>query len=365
MEVFDISLALVQIVMGVVIVSVKVPSGRQWHAFRLMVRLLFASYVCIGFSNLVSGLLGVDEQGGSVMWLAMLLVAMFQAWLFTSTCVMFISPHRAGARWLSANAAIITLVCIASIAVFCLNERSATWLQVADTMFYTLQLVCYCRLFRNAYKESRQCLEASYDEDVSFRLRWITRCFAGALTVGVSALLFAVFRLGATAYIVFTCIYTLYYIYLAICVINYRISAGFIVKVVAAEGAAETEVKAPTDGLAPEEEQQLALALQKWVAAKRFVQNDQTVEEIATELGTMHAKLKWYFTNRMHTPFRTWRLDLRVAEAKRLLRNEDVSASVVHKLVGVADKSNFHKLFRKQTGMTPREYKENARTELG
>ena len=82
------------------------------------------------------------------------------------------------------------------------------------------------------------------------------------------------------------------------------------------------------------------------------------VEEIAAELGTTHAMLKWYFTNRMHTTFRTWRLDLRVEEAKRLLRDEDASTSSVHTLVGVADKSNFHKLFHKQVGMTPKEYKE-------
>ena len=88
--------------------------------------------------------------------------------------------------------------------------------------------------------------------------------------------------------------------------------------------------------------------------------NDLTVEEIAAELGTTHAMLKWYFTNRMHTTFRSWRLDLRVEEAKRLLRDEDVATSAVHTLVGVADKSNFHKLFSKQVGMTPREYKKSC-----
>ena len=85
-----------------------------------------------------------------------------------------------------------------------------------------------------------------------------------------------------------------------------------------------------------------------------------TVEEIAAELSTTHAMLKWYFTNRMHTTFRSWRLDLRVEEAKRLLRDEDVATSAVHTLVGVADKSNFHKLFSKQVGMTPREYKKSC-----
>ena len=67
--------------------------------------------------------------------------------------------------------------------------------------------------------------------------------------------------------------------------------------------------------------------------------------------------LKWYFTNRLHTTFRTWRLTLRVEEAKRLLRDEDAPTSSVHTMVGVSDKSNFHKQFCKLVGMTPREYK--------
>lgn len=91
------------------------------------------------------------------------------------------------------------------------------------------------------------------------------------------------------------------------------------------------------------------------------MQDDQTVEEIAAELGISHAMMKWYFTNRMHTTFRTWRIELRVAEAKRLLGEEGVSTAMVHKMVGIADKSNFHKHFHKYVGMTPREYQESMK----
>lgn len=359
MEIFDISSAFVQIVMGVVLVGVSIPNDGQWRAVRRMNRLLCACYVCIGMSNLATGLLGVGEQGGYVMWLAMLLVSMYQALLFTATCVTFISPQRAGVRWLSVNAAVITLVNVVSILVLCCDDGYAVLLQVADAAFYSLLLVYYCRLFWTAYSESRQRLEASYDEDLSARLRWITRCFIGALSVGVSALLFSVFHLGVAAYVVFTCIYTVYYVYMAICVINYRINASFIVKVVTAEESTAVADNEPAVGMESEAEQRLVSAIKKWVEEKNFARNDQTVNEIATELGTSHAMLKWYFSNRLHTTFRTWRLQLRVDEAKRLLTEEDVPTSGLHKLVGVDDRSNFYKLFCRQVGMTPREYKQS------
>lgn len=87
------------------------------------------------------------------------------------------------------------------------------------------------------------------------------------------------------------------------------------------------------------------------------------MEEIAEQLCTTHEMFKWYFANRIGTPFRTWRQELRLEEAKRLLREEDVSVSAVHKMAGIADKSNFHKMFRKQTGMTPQEYKNQFGTD--
>ena len=70
-------------------------------------------------------------------------------------------------------------------------------------------------------------------------LRLVKSCFIGALTVGLSALLYVVLHLGDVWYNVFTCIYSVYYIYLVTCVINYRICSGYIVKVVAAQTAAD------------------------------------------------------------------------------------------------------------------------------
>lgn len=84
------------------------------------------------------------------------------------------------------------------------------------------------------------------------------------------------------------------------------------------------------------------------------------MEEIADELGTTHTALKWYFTNRLHTNFRTWRIALRMEEAKRLISEDRTPIANIHKMVGVADKSNFYKQFRQATGMTPKEYKEQA-----
>lgn len=357
--------------MAVVLACVKMPGGEQWRAMRRMNSLLIACYSAMGISNIVTALCGVSTSADQVMCAAMLIVSMFQAMLFTATCVVFVSPQKISVRWLSTNALAITLLALAVVYTLCQGGFVSNVGLLIGKAAYVAQLVYYCRLFKSCYEESLRRLETSYDEDMRGSLRLVKRCFIGALTVGLSALLYVVLRLGDVWYNVFTCIYSVYYIYLVICVINYRICSGYIVKVVAAQtpsidassdDAADptTQQDADTAPIDPKAEQRLVAAIDQWVGEKQFVRNDLTVEEIAAELGTTHAMLKWYFTNRMHTTFRSWRLDLRVEEAKRLLRNADVATSSVHTLVGVADKSNFHKLFSKQVGMTPREYKKSC-----
>lgn len=358
-KIVDISSGAITLALAAILIYLKMPQDIRWKAMRRMLSLLSLCYICMGVSNLITGLTGVSEAENAEMGIAVLLVSFFQALFFTATCLAFVAPSKVGVRWLTANVAAASSVCIVTIYALIRCKWAINYIWVIDILLYILQLVYYCILFYRSYAGCQKVLEDNYDDELSSGLRWIRNCFLGALTVGVSALLFAMFRMGDVMYLIFTSIYTLYYIYLVICVINYRIEAGYIVKVVTLD-----EVSQEIPDKSPDEshfdEQNLRDAIEKWVSDKLYVKNDQTVEEIAYELGTTHTVLKWYFTNRMHTTFRTWRISLRIQEAKRLMREEKVAASVVHKMVGVADKSNFHKQFRQVTGVTPKEYAERA-----
>lgn len=365
-DLIDISSGGITLALAVILIRLKMPPDSKWKTMRRMLRLLSVCYFCIGVSNLITGLAEVNESGDTEMGIAILLVSFFQALFLTATCLAFVSPHRVGAKWLTANILSAAAVCCATIYALIQFSWTANWIWTVDTILYVMQLTYYSILFKSGYASCAKTLEENYDDDMSDGLRWIRNCFLGGLTVGVSALLFVVFRGGSTMYSIFTCIYTLYYIYLVECVINYRIKAGYIVKVVGAEEADAAEHPTPIEQDEKKDpegtsfnEQTLSEAIDEWVREKEFVKNDQTVEEIAHEWGTTHTELKWYFTNRLHTTFRTWRIALRIEEAQRLLREENVPASAVHTMVGIADKSNFHKQFRQATGMTPKEYAES------
>lgn len=364
-QLIDISTAVITLTVAVVLLCLKIPVGEQWRGVRRMVILLCASYFCLGLSNLACSLFALNEADNMLIRHIVIFVAFYQALLFTATCLTFVAPHRAGIRWLSVNVAVIAIVCAANFCI--IDGGTSEWLLIVDIALYIAQLVYYCVLFHNGYRHCRRALEEIYDEELSSRLRYIRNCFIGALGIGIYALLYGIFGSGGVGYSIFTVVYTLYYVYVVICIINYRTDTNVVkaantdtedtMAAVAVMPATEEESVAP---ISRAEEKRLAAAIAQWVSDKQFVNSDHTVEEIARELSTTQPVLRWYFTNRLNTNFRTWRIGLRIEEAKRLLADKNVVVAEVHRMVGVADKSNFHKQFRQATGMTPKQYKESC-----
>lgn len=105
------------------------------------------------------------------------------------------------------------------------------------------------------------------------------------------------------------------------------------------------------------EKEHLRLALERWVAERRFTRPEEGREQIARELGTTKEFLCWYFKNEIGRDFRPWRVGLRIEYAKQLLAEElGISMNDLARKVGFATKSNFYGYFKKLTGETPVEY---------
>ena len=105
----------------------------------------------------------------------------------------------------------------------------------------------------------------------------------------------------------------------------------------------------------------LERALQKWVDEKNYRKYDKSREEIASELKTSKEFLHHYFLNRLGVDFKTWRTQLRIEEAKKmLLEDKKISTNLVGEMCGFSDRSNFHRQFVKIVGCSPREWRESC-----
>lgn len=359
----DFMSAVVTLTAAVVLGCLSIPSADQWRPMWRMRAFLVPSYLLLCLSNVASGFSPLVHMETYLLRSVVIAIAMFQALLFTTTSLTFIVPHKITPRWIGINA--VCVICFWTLMIIG-ALLGGVWFHVVvwiSVVAYICQLGYYSLEFVRNYVYGRRLLDENYDDEFSGRLLWIRHCFFTALLIGLLALLFSLFPGGGIEYTCFTLIYTSYYVYLVICIVNYRITSTFIVKVLGRNDHEVENVKL-LNQIKDEKIEAMKCALTRWIENKRYIECDQTVEEIAVELGFDKTFMAWYFTDQLHTTFRAWRTELRIREAQRLLRDEDAPTASLHLKVGISDKSNFHKHFKNFTGMTPREYKEVLRRDV-
>lgn len=98
---------------------------------------------------------------------------------------------------------------------------------------------------------------------------------------------------------------------------------------------------------------QTLIKMDLWTREKRWVDN-QTMDEIAAELGLRKEQLSLYFRKHVGTSFIKWRRELRIKEAQRLLlEDKNTPTAVIGEAVGISDKSYFRRQFKEVTGVSP------------
>ena len=100
-------------------------------------------------------------------------------------------------------------------------------------------------------------------------------------------------------------------------------------------------------------------AVDAWVASKRYLEPDISVDEVARQMGVGRQAVSEYFNTVLQKPFRTWRIEQRIGEAERLLSADPtIATGELCTRCGYRDRSNFHKHFLKVAGRSLAEYRE-------
>jgi len=100
----------------------------------------------------------------------------------------------------------------------------------------------------------------------------------------------------------------------------------------------------------------ITLALDRFIEEKGY-RDEMDITETAAALGVSAQQLSYYFKHVVGKPFTQWRKEMRIEDAKVLLKEPDLSISEIAGLVGIPDKSNFRKRFSDVTGCTPKEWR--------
>lgn len=243
---------------------------------------------------------------------------------------------------------------------------------------YLVQWVNYVIHFDRAYKQTLKQMENYYDDDESHRLKWVRFCYIISMLTNIFILvylalfLFMDYKMEVAA--IYSLWYLLYFMYITANFISFMSSHKIVLEAVAhkaltgqniriniMDGRRVRKAKAEEFSHKEDEFTRLERSLKKWVANKGYCEFDKSREDIAKELRTTKESLHHYFVTKKGVDFNTWRTELRIEEAKRMLiENMDFSINIIGELAGFSDRSNFHRQFVKLVGCSPRQWRESG-----
>lgn len=339
---------------SVVLAFLTVPRGGHWYKLSYARWLLVVTYVVLAWSGYYKASLGHVVQSP----LVLLCVASCQALLFTYSSSVLIAPGVFLPRRLTAVLLCILLGMVSLVLAHVFLPPLYAVLWPVALVAYVVQLVVHTVMFTRLARRSQEILETFYDENVTPRLYPVKRMFYSALGIGILALAATVIPLSLWLYNGFVIAYTIYYLYVAIMVVNYSVYGHFFMQAADYVADARTQTE-PVDAGGAQRVPDLKTALDGWVKRKGFLETDTGIDLIAENLGVTRQQLAAYVRGEYGTTFRSWRMKLRLQYAQHLLTSDHgMKVSQVYEKAGFTDRSNFYKEFCKFAGMTPQAYRD-------
>ena len=246
---------------------------------------------------------------------------------------------------------------------------------------FLIQSVTYIVHFDRAYKNSIRELENYYDEDESHKIKWVRFCYVISMLTNLFILVylclywFLDYKMEVAS--LYTIWYLIYMLYLSSNFISFLGSHKLVLEAFAHKTLSGEDIiqminqgkrrrgrqsgKATASSSINEAEfRKLETALEDWVEQKRFREYDKSREDIARELNTTKEILHHYFITKKGVDFKTWRTELRINEAKRLLlEDKNASTNIIAEASGFSDRSNFHRQFVKIVGCSPKQWRDS------
>ena len=355
--------AFVIALLGGMLAATTIQPGCGLEKLRKARNILVPSYFVLALLSFVCCFTGYDRhiESGTT-----LLVASFQALLFTMSMLVFIRPNVV--RWgvVLRQAGVIAAggVILFVVLFWCTDYYSRIF--YAGMVAYIIQLMIYMRQFMLAYRRTVHDVEDYYDNDEEYRLSWIKMGFYSALGIGIMVIPVLFFT---ALYQYFVPLYVLYYGFMVMWFVNYYSKMKFALPVIMlappeAIDDVETSIGEIAMVASAGEEQLLKEKLQKYVDEKEYCQKDISSGCVADSLGVSLLFFRQYMKMYHGMDFRSWRKELRLREATRLFdEHAGYGIDEVCGKVGYNNCSNFNRDFKQVTGMTPKCYQERVNKE--
>ena len=241
-------------------------------------------------------------------------------------------------------------------------------------VLFLIQCTIHIIMFNKAYKQSLKQLELYYDEEEDQKIRWIRFCSIIMMLTQMFILVYMMLPSGFMK--VYAMFYSLFMLYFSANFISFLGSHkllldAFAYKTLSGQELIQNRAKnrrkgiaGPAQGMSIEAYNELQFnklekSIDKWIEQKKFREYDKSRDEVAQELHTSKELLNMYFATKIGKDFKTWRTELRISYAQKLLlESKDLSIDIIGEMTGFSDRSNFHRQFTKIVGCSPKQWRD-------
>lgn len=277
-----------------------------------------------------------------------LFIALSQAFLFTYTLITLINIHFTTRKKIILEIIPILLFLLLGILELTIFPGRPYFdlIIYIFIIYYISSLIRYTYAFISNYRKITNRIDNLYADETN-RFRWILISFIAALSLGIMALLLAMFY-TFTRGVIFTTLSICFYLAFGIRFINYSfLFQKFELLIEDKNEEYATPINATYHS-------KLEADVRKWIENKQFLQHDINIQIVANQLKTNRTYLSAYINTVEKKTFKAWINNLRIEEAQNLLLNHpEIPVHEICDMVGFSDKSNFGKQFALYTGKPP------------
>jgi AraC-like DNA-binding protein len=338
---------------GLCFLFVDIPDKSALRNYRMARRVMACAYLFFGAVNVLEYGTHSADVHVPLTRMVTLVVACSQAFLFTYTLITLVNISFVTRRRIIRELIPIALfIAMAFVFYFACSKTCFRIFFYVFLLFYVYLLIRFTHLFLANYRDYCLRMDNYFSEQESRRLRWVYFTFFAALAIGIAALLSALF-MSPLGSLLFSVVLMAFYIYFGIRFISYASIFQHIEEAIVIEKLPEE--KSPLAFTAIEEK------VDEWIRNKQFTEQKITIKRLSTLLYTNRNYLSAYFNVHKKQTFRDWINNLRIKEAKALLRQHpDLTVSEIALRTGFTDKSNFIRQFIKQTGVSPQVWRKQS-----
>ncbi len=337
-------------VMGIEIMLKEIPKGEAFLKLRMARRFLASAYMLITLFSIAECIV-LRKYHYEYVGLFSISSAAYQCVLLAATLTTCFNPAYSTIKRLSIWLGITTIWAIPSgIAAYMGHEQVIYFASAA----YLLQLAALIYFFNRNFKKTLN-LVAATDVKRQVDFNWVTFGIHSEFTLCIIILISA-WLPSSIFHNIFTVFCVAFYIWFS-CRFSTFAGRIFSENLPILTEAGLTDIKPETGEHYKEREEHCRKAVDAWVTAKGFCEPDPDRDTAAGKMGLDKNDLQWYFAVCKKEDFRSWRIKLRIEEAKEILAsNPDAPINELAKAIGFNSRSNFFTYFKKYTGEQTTEF---------